>query len=1039
MDPQQAHSACSVTPSPRSEVKIKQRKRKVVTEEEEGTCSESYPYAIQSSDPFLIPDLLDGSHLSKYGSLAKEIEDLRSRRLKLLAKAAETNRALDSWRSKLIRSCTNSKQEVKCSPQHGVINLEDDSPRSHVKAGGISVVILDGDDDVDPPAKMLDMDNDHKGSEMLSQVHQKLVDASNSFLATDLTLNGILKIKDPRGEAKSCNPDYDIQIDESKFADNDNNIQATMPNENGEDQAILHQQQSSGMKETPNEMLIKDSTEKDCQAVKNPCNEVRNCLSSCDRQRGRGLCAVSANNIKASDDEVIKTPGDAAVCLTADSSRTGKSADADKDIRTVPEKQNHSTDTEDDGLGDIWKEMAFELESSKDFAISPAEPEQEDEDKCDHSFIMKEDIGSVCRICGLIGRSIDKIFEFQYHKNKRSTRTYAYDSRNSEYNKPSNDSPFKGQCHGDDLMVNEIHAHPRHRKEMRPHQLEGFHFLCSNLLVDNPGGCILAHAPGSGKTFLIISFTQSFLARFPNARPLVVLPKGIMSTWKKEFQTWQVEDIPLYDFYSSKAENRSQQLDVLNKWIEQRSILFLSYQQFTAIVCDDGCNKDIVECKEKLLNVPAVLILDEGHTPRNEETNLVHSLRKVKTPRKVVLSGTLYQNHVKEVFNILDLVRPNFMKLSQDISNRIMSRVQISRARNPSKASADSFFCEMVENTLQKDEDFRRRKAVIQDLREMTSKVLHYYKGDFLDELPGLFDFTVVLNLSPRQKDEVCKLRKLGRFKQISLGSAIYVHPQLKYVSQKNQATGEKGSTFDNSTIDALLAKLDVKEGVKLKFVLNMMRLCEAAGEKLLVFSQYILPLKLLERFFAKVKGWSSGKELFMITGDTNNEHREWCMERFNSSPDAKVFFGSIKACGEGISLVGASRILILDVHLNPSVTRQAIGRAFRPGQKKKVFVYRLVAADSPEQEDYLTCSRKEMISKLWFEWNESYGDQDFEIKTTGVDDCGDMFLESPGLREDLKVLYKRSVHFTLSSANLITLNSAITLTFLCSIKRFFR
>jgi len=42
--------------------------------------------------------------------------------------------------------------------------------------------------------------------------------------------------------------------------------------------------------------------------------------------------------------------------------------------------------------------------------------------------------------------------------------------------------------------------------------------------------------------------------------------------------------------------------------------------------------------------------------------------------------------------------------------------------------------------------------------------------------------------------------------------------------------------------------------------------------------------------------------------------------------------------------LVGASRIVILDVHLNPSVTHQAIGRAFRLGQKKKVFVYRLVS-----------------------------------------------------------------------------------------------
>ncbi|KAK9287268.1 hypothetical protein L1049_015681 [Liquidambar formosana] len=290
----------------------------------------------------------------------------------------------------------------------------------------------------------------------------------------------------------------------------------------------------------------------------------------------------------------------------------------------------------------------------------------------------------------------------------------------------------------------------------------------------------------------------------------------------------------------------------------------------------------------------------------------------------------------------------------------------------------------------------------------MTSKVLHYYKGDFLDELPGLDDFTVLLNLSGRQKAEVEKLKKLGtKFKRSSVGSAVYMHPQLKYFSDNIPAT-DKLSMVNDEKMDGMLEKIDMRDGVKAKFFLNILSLCESAGEKLLVFSQYLLPLKFLERLAMKVKGWSPGRETFMISGDSNSELREWSMERFNNSPDAKVFFGSIKACGEGISLVGASRILILDVHLNPSVTRQAIGRAFRPGQKKKVHTYRLVAADSPEEEDHITCFRKELISKMWFEWNEYCGHQDFDVKTVDVNECGDMFLESSLLQEDIKVLYRR-------------------------------
>ncbi|TKY47886.1 SNF2 domain-containing protein CLASSY 3 [Spatholobus suberectus] len=659
----------------------------------------------------------------------------------------------------------------------------------------------------------------------------------------------------------------------------------------------------------------------------------------------------------------------------------------------VQEEEEDQDDTEDDGLEDIWKEMSMAIECSKDVSVNPLSDEEvKEDDDCDHSFVLKDDLGYVCRVCGVIDRGIETIFEFQY-KVKRSTRTYASDSWNTK----EKADVFGINVAADDLMVTEISAHPRHMKQMKPHQVEGFNFLVRNLVGDHPGGCILAHAPGSGKTFMIISFMQSFLGKYPNARPLVVLPKGILSTWKKEFQTWQVEDIPLYDFYTVKADSRSQQLEVLKQWMEQKSILFLGYKQFSSIVCDNGTNKTSLSCQEILLKVPSILILDEGHNPRNENTDMVQSLAKVQTPRKVVLSGTLYQNHVREVFNILNLVRPKFLKMetSRPIVRRIHSRVHIPGVRS---------FYDLVENTLQKDTDFKRKVAVIQDLREMTSKVLHYYKGDFLDELPGLVDFTVVLTLSPRQKPEVEKLKRLSRkFKICSVGSAVYLHPKLKPLAEK---CGE--NSISDNIMDDLIEKLDVRDGVKSKFFHNVLNLCESAGEKLLVFSQYLLPLKYLERLTMKWKGWSLGKEIFVISGESSSEHREWSMERFNNSPDAKVFFGSIKACGEGISLVGASRIIILDVHLNPSVTRQAIGRAFRPGQKKKVIVYRLVSADSPEEEDHSICFKKELISKMWFEWNEYCGDRAFEVEAVEVKECGDLFLESALLGEDVKALYKR-------------------------------
>ncbi|XP_030525344.1 protein CHROMATIN REMODELING 35-like [Rhodamnia argentea] len=682
----------------------------------------------------------------------------------------------------------------------------------------------------------------------------------------------------------------------------------------------------------------------------------------------------------------------------------------------VDNEDDHLTKV-DDGLGDIWSEMTMALECSKDTAEdmenwehpSSDDNSSEDMEDCDHSFVLKDDIGYVCRVCGVVDRKIETIFEFQYNKVKRSGRTYVSDHR-----KGGDSSGLTGfDLPQDDLAVIEIAAHPRHMKQMKPHQVEGFNFLVGNLITDNPGGCILAHAPGSGKTFMMISFMQSFLAKYPQARPLVVLPKGILPTWKKEFQTWQVEDIPLLDLYN-KADSRPQQLEVLKQWVNQKSILFLGYKQFSAIVCDSGTSAHSINCQQILLEAPSLLILDEGHTPRNDNTNVLQSLAKVQTPRKVVLSGTLYQNNVKEVFNILNLVRPKFLKLdsSRVVIKRILSRANMSGIRKHLTGGKETCFYDLVEHTLQKETDFKRKATVIQDLREMTKKVLHYYKGDFLDELPGLVDFTVVLNLSPKQRPEVENVKRLAlKFKMNSVGSAVYLHPKLKHLTHTSAATNGNSKSVDPETItkiDELLEKLDVKQGVKAKFFLNILRLCESAGEKLLVFSQFLLPLKFMERLVMKARSWSLGREIFFISGESSTEERESSMEQFNNSPDAKVFFGSIKACGEGISLVGASRIIILDVHLNPSVTRQAIGRAFRPGQKRKVYAYRLVAADSPEEEDHVTCFKKELISKMWFEWNEYRGFQDFDVETVDAKECGDPFLENPFLREDVKVLYKR-------------------------------
>ncbi|XXG74187.1 hypothetical protein AAC387_Pa07g2972 [Persea americana] len=742
------------------------------------------------------------------------------------------------------------------------------------------------------------------------------------------------------------------------------------------------------------------------------CTSEGNMVGESGMELQTGKCHASVDNIKESE----KNNVDESIMELEHGVKTGLNEDTRMNSYTgmatecLTLESHHMDGLENDSLTDIWREMAMALEYSKTAASDSSVVQHRLVEECKHSCVLKEDLGYVCRICGVIEKSIDTIFDFQWIKGTRTTRTYMSDDRTTKPADSTEVTDFSGHVKFEhDLSSAKMSVHPRHMMHMRPHQLEGFNFLLRNLVTDKPGGCILAHAPGSGKTFMIISFIQSFLAKYPFARPLIVLPKGIIPTWKKEFQRWQVEDIPLHDFYASKAGNRGQQLDVLKSWIEQKSILFLGYKQLSSIICDSANNKIAAACRERILKAPGLLILDEGHTPRNKYTDVFQSLRKVQTPRKIVLSGTLFQNHVSEVFNILDLVRPKFLELdsSRAIVKRILSRVPIMRSRRQFKTNSEAtVFCDSVEEALRNGDDLKRKVTLINDLREMTNDVLHYYEGDFLEELPGLVDFTVFLHLRSMQKDTIQTLKRLEKFKRASIENSVYVHPHLKEISENTM--GDRGDIFDQDKIDRLLDKIDVKDGVKTKFFLNILGLSESSGEKLLVFSMYLLPLKFLERLLVKEKGWSPGKEIFLISGDSSTEQREWSTKQFNCSPDSKVLFGSIKACGEGISLVGASRVLILDVHLNPSVTRQAIGRAFRPGQMKKVYTYRLVAADSLEEEDHYASLRKELVSKMWFEWSRFCNHQDYEMDEIDLKNCDDMFLESAVVRQDVKFVYKR-------------------------------
>uniref|UniRef100_A0A8W8LLK2 Helicase C-terminal domain-containing protein n=1 Tax=Magallana gigas TaxID=29159 RepID=A0A8W8LLK2_MAGGI len=136
-----------------------------------------------------------------------------------------------------------------------------------------------------------------------------------------------------------------------------------------------------------------------------------------------------------------------------------------------------------------------------------------------------------------------------------------------------------------------------------------------------------------------------------------------------------------------------------------------------------------------------------------------------------------------------------------------------------------------------------------------------------------------------------------------------------------------------------------------------------AIGDKILVFSQSLFTLDLLEEFLSKRKvprpdmneNWCKNQSYFRLDGSTSAQEREKLINQFNSPENTKswLFLLSTRAGSLGINLVGANRVVVLDASWNPCHDCQAICRVFRFGQVKPSYIYRLVTDNSMEKKIY--------------------------------------------------------------------------------------
>jgi hypothetical protein len=123
-----------------------------------------------------------------------------------------------------------------------------------------------------------------------------------------------------------------------------------------------------------------------------------------------------------------------------------------------------------------------------------------------------------------------------------------------------------------------------------------------------------------------------------------------------------------------------------------------------------------------------------------------------------------------------------------------------------------------------------------------------------------------------------------------------------------------------------------------------MLRKLRKDGHKVLIFSQFVSALQVLQDYFELVGPKVLGEYRY-LSGESKAQDRDDAIFQFNNDKEDKIFafLLSTRAGGLGINLVAADTVIFYDSDWNPKSDEQAMDRAHRIGQVRPVVVYRLV------------------------------------------------------------------------------------------------
>jgi superfamily II DNA or RNA helicase len=462
--------------------------------------------------------------------------------------------------------------------------------------------------------------------------------------------------------------------------------------------------------------------------------------------------------------------------------------------------------------------------------------------------------------------------------------------------------------------------------QLRPYQQEGLNWL--HFLREFGLGGILADDMGLGKTLQTLACIQSEkTAGRLNAPALVVCPTTLITNWQAE------------------AEKFTPDLKVLVIHGHRRKPLFEQASKADVVITSYPLiSRDIERHTEQTYSLA---FFDEAQYLKNPATALAKAARKLPAETIIALTGTPMENHLGELWALFDLILPGYLGNRKAFQEHY--RKPIEELGDPSRQAELS---RRVRPFMLR----RTKDQVTPELPEKTEIIRHV---ELNREQRDLYE-TVRASMDSRIR-EVLSEKGVGRSQIEILGALLKLrqiccHP-------------------------ALLNKDEKARSAKLDELLSMITELLEEGRRIVLFSQFTSMLALIEQSLK-----AAGIHYEKLTGQTRNRAKP--VERFQNG-ESPVFLISLKAGGTGLNLTAADCVIHYDPWWNPAVEQQATDRAWRIGQDKPVFVYRLITEGTVEERMHALQARKSQLA------DGLYGSKDTFASALTAEDISVLFEKS--------------------------------------------